>query len=178
MRARAHRLKLIERLIEDKEVASQDQLQDMLRAEGFQVTQATLSRDLHRLKAYRLVNENGNLRYVISNDGLNKSLDAEAKADVARGLLSLAVVGNLAVVRTPANFAPVFAMAFERLALQETIGVIAGDDTVFIAVKEGTDLATLKESIKTKVPELNIKGFKEDSEEGINYDDEEEDNEL
>ncbi|MCL2520812.1 MAG: ArgR family transcriptional regulator [Spirochaetaceae bacterium] len=169
MRARAHRLKLIERLIEDKEVGSQDQLQEMLRIEGFVVTQATLSRDLHRLKAYRVVDEGNNLRYVISQEVV-KPLDAESKSDVARGLLSITLTGNLAVVRTPANFAAVFAMAFERLALNETIGVIAGDDTVFIAVKEGTDIDVLKAAIKAKVPELKIKGFKE-------LDDEEDDDE-
>jgi transcriptional regulator of arginine metabolism len=162
MRVRAHRLKLIERLIEDKEVGSQDQLQEMLKAEGFNVTQATLSRDLHRLKAYRVVDDNNNLRYILPRE-LVKPLDAESKSDVARGCLSMTMTGNLVVVRTPTGFADMFAIAFERLALKETLGVIAGKDTVFIAVKEGTDVDEYKAAIKRKVPELKLNDTKNNS---------------
>lgn len=156
MKARLHRLKLIERLIEDRPVASQEQLQEFLKEEGYSVTQATLSRDLRRLQVWRAVDENGISRYVLPKES-SKPLDNEAKNDIVRGCLSLGFSGNMAVFRTPDGFAPTFAIAFERLALTQTLAVIAGHDTVLAVINENTSQEEYKKAIKEKVPGIKMK---------------------
>ena len=119
-------------IIRGQPVASQEQLSDRLREAGFDVTQATVSRDLEALGAIR-GKRGGQLAYLLPGAVAESSLDRI----LAEWGLSAEIAGNLVVMRTRPGSAHVVAAALDEAALVEIAGTIAGDDTLFIAVRDG-----------------------------------------
>jgi transcriptional regulator of arginine metabolism len=118
----------VARILRDRRVGSQEELLARLAAAGFAATQATLSRDLARLGARRAASPGGGPVY---------ELPEEERRD---GTLSLAGLvravscnGALVVVRTHPGSAPAVARAIDLARLPESLGTIAGDDTIFVA---------------------------------------------
>jgi transcriptional regulator of arginine metabolism len=140
---------MISELLEEHEVSTQQQLQQLLAGLGVDVTQATVSRDLDRLGVMR-VRRHGRLVYALPEDDV--PTDPIAQVVIALGLVrTVEASGNLAVLRTgPANANPV-AIAFDNASLPEIIGTIAGDDTIALVAREphtGHDLIQLIERLK------------------------------
>jgi transcriptional regulator of arginine metabolism len=117
----------VARLIRARRIATQEELLEALRADGFDATQATLSRDLARLGARRVTTASGT-RYELHEEERRDGLGA-----VAGLVASVASNGALVVVRTHPGSAPAVARAIDLAGLPEALGTIAGDDTVFIA---------------------------------------------
>ena len=143
------RQRMISELLEEHEVSTQQQLQQLLAGLGVDVTQATVSRDLDRLGVMR-VRRHGRLVYALPED--EAPTDPIAQVVIALGLVrTMEASGNLAVLRTgPANAHPV-AIAFDNASLPEIIGTIAGDDTIALVAREpstGNDLIQLIERLK------------------------------
>jgi transcriptional regulator of arginine metabolism len=160
VKARIHRLKLIERLIGEKQISSQEQLQGYLEYEGYKVTQATLSRDLRTLQVWRTVDKFGSFRYMLPSDGgIQSNYISESQMDVERGCLSLDFSGSIAVFRSPEGFASSLGLAIEHLGMDEILGVVAGFDTVFVALKESTSHGDFVRVLREKVPNVRIKGY-------------------
>ncbi|NIZ40441.1 ArgR family transcriptional regulator [Entomospira nematocerorum] len=160
MKARIHRLKLIERLIAEKHISSQEQLQNYLEHEGYKVTQATLSRDLRTLQVWRTVDKFGSFRYMLpSEGGVQSSFVNESQMDVERGCLSLDFSGSLAVFRSPEGFASSLGLAIEHLGFDEILGVVAGFDTVFVALREEVRPEDFVLALREKVPNIRVKGY-------------------
>ena len=125
---RKRHLKILE-LISTRAVRTQDELAEVLAAEGWEVTQSSVSRDI---AALRLIKVDGAYRrpasVVIPADPNERR--------IADGVLTAEAAGDaLVVVHTPAGEANRVAVALDRLAWPEVAGTIAGDDTIFIAVK-------------------------------------------
>jgi transcriptional regulator of arginine metabolism len=139
------RQQAIVQLLDEHEVSTQLQLQRLLARHGFEVTQATVSRDLDRLGAMR-VRRHGRLVYAVPEEGAEPA-DPLAAIVIALGLVrTMEASGNLLVLRTgPANAHPV-ALAFDNAGLPEVAGSIAGDDTLALVAREphtGRDLIDL-----------------------------------
>jgi transcriptional regulator of arginine metabolism len=135
---RAARLARISELVADVAVRSQAQLGQLLAAEGFTVTQATLSRDLEELGAVKVRRGRDGTVYAVPEPGApagDPGSDAPA-ARLSRVLSELLVAadasGNLAVLRTPPGGAHLLAGALDRAGLPEVLGTVAGDDTVLV----------------------------------------------
>jgi transcriptional regulator of arginine metabolism len=131
-------------LIRSRPVRSQTELADLLRADGFSVTQATLSRDLEELGAVKVAAAG----YVIPEDGSPPLRPTEqAPARLVRLLRELVTAvdasANLAVLRTPPGAAQFLASALDRSGLPEVVGTIAGDDTVLVVAREPVTGAAL-----------------------------------
>ncbi|HEU4648015.1 MAG TPA: hypothetical protein VFS33_03070 [Gemmatimonadales bacterium] len=128
-RKRRH-LRILE-LISTRPVRTQEELVDILSAEGWEVTQSSVSRDI---AALRLVKVDGAYRRAA------RELPRAASPDelrIAEGVLGLDVAGeHLVIVRTAPGEANRVAVAIDRLAWPEVVGTIAGDDTIFIAVRD------------------------------------------
>jgi len=143
------RQRMIAELLDEHEVSTQQQLQQLLAGLGVDVTQATVSRDLDRLGVMR-VRRHGRLVYALPED--DAPTDPIAQVVIALGLVrTMEASGNLAVLRTgPANAHPV-AIAFDNASLPEITGTIAGDDTIALIAREpstGNDLIQLIERLK------------------------------
>jgi len=117
----------VARLVRGRRIATQEELLEALRTDGFQATQATLSRDLARLGARRVSEPGGGTRYELVEEG-DDGLEA-----VGRLVASINCNGSLVVVRTHPGSAPAVARAIDLAHLPDALGTIAGDDTVFIA---------------------------------------------
>ena len=135
-------------LVSAREVASQAELAALLAAEGVEVTQATLSRDLDELGAVKLRGADGGAaRYVVPDDGSPVRGVTGGTDRLSRLLGELLVSadhsGNLAVLRTPPGGAHYLASALDRAAMAQVVGTIAGDDTVVVVAREPLDGAGL-----------------------------------
>ncbi|HEX3782326.1 MAG TPA: arginine repressor [Pseudonocardiaceae bacterium] len=147
---RAARQARIVELVSSVPVRSQTDLAKMLAAEGVDVTQATLSRDLDELGAVKLRGADGGAPLYVIPDagspirGIQGGTSRLAKL-LAELLVSADGSANLMVLRTPPGAAQFLASAIDRAALHEVVGTIAGDDTVMVIAREpvtGLELAT------------------------------------
>src|SRR5689334_25245221 len=141
-------------ILSSAEVRSQSELAAMLAAEGVEVTQATLSRDLEELGAVKLRGADGGVGvYVVPEDGsplrgVSGGTDRLSRL-LAELLVSADHSGNLAVLRTPPGGAHYLASSLDRAALAEVVGTIAGDDTVLVVAREPLDGAGLAARLRT-----------------------------
>jgi len=130
-------------------VHSQSDLVKLLKKAGFEVTQATASRDLEEIGAVRGRNSDGQSIYVItsSSDGaIAQSMPLPADL-----ILSVEASGNLAVVRTPPGGAQYLASTLDNSGIKSIIGTIAGDDTVLVVSKKATGGADLAKELLSYV---------------------------
>ncbi|MBW8805769.1 MAG: arginine repressor [Catenulisporales bacterium] len=135
----------IAQLLERHSVRSQADLGRLLAEAGLSVTQATLSRDLDELGAVRVRDGAGNLVYAIPAEGGDRTpVAAQAEPVFEQRLhrllgelmVSAEASGNLVVVRTPPGAAQFLASAFDKAAVPEILGSIAGDDTVLLISRD------------------------------------------
>ncbi|MEM9039734.1 MAG: arginine repressor [Actinomycetota bacterium] len=134
----------IERLIGEHEVGSQPELIELLAAEGFEATQATVSRDLDEIGAIKVRVPNGMSVYAIPE----LAPDRLAPTDHLRRVLGewvgeVSCSGNIVVLRTPPGCAHVVASALDRGRIDGMLGTVAGDDTLMCvaAALDGSELA-------------------------------------
>ena len=127
-------------------MSSQAQLVGVLAQEGFEVTQATVSRDLKALGASKVRGTDGSFSYAL---GVNKGEDVDLGRTLAEFAGEISWSGNLVVIKTPPGAAQVVAGAIDRSTLDHVLGTVAGDDTVLV-VADGTGgnrLSTVLERI-------------------------------
>jgi len=138
---KAARLGRITEYIRDELIRSQTELLTRLAADGIEITQATLSRDLEELGAVKLRGVDGGAPvYRIPEDGGPRPMvggTSRLSRLLADLLLSFEGSGNLAVLRTPPGAAQFLASAIDRAGLTEVVGTIAGDDTILVVAREG-----------------------------------------
>ena len=141
---KAARHEAIRRVIRARPVGTQEELGKLLGAEGFHVTQATLSRDLAQLRAIRLAREGGGAVYDLD--------PRESPRDDPRelGELVLAIDDNeaLSVVRTLTGAAPAVASAIDQARRPEILGTLAGDDTIFVTPVRGVSSRKLTGALR------------------------------
>lgn len=151
--SRTARHRRIVELLESRRVRSQSELGRLLAADGLEVTQTTLSRDLDELGAVKIRDGEGDLVYAVPAEGgdltprlapVNGEGGARLSRLAAELLVSADASANLVVLRTPPGAAQFLASAVDRAALPDVIGTIAGDDTVLMIARDpdgGADLA-------------------------------------
>jgi len=134
-------------LIRGRAVRAQTELADLLAAEGVQVTQATLSRDLDELGAVKVRAADGVPAYVIPEDGNAVLRPSEATPARLQRLLrelltGVDASGNVVVLRTPPGAAQFLASALDRSGLADVVGTIAGDDTILVVARDTAPTAS------------------------------------
>ena len=139
MKKKANRLDAIKMIISSKEVGSQEELLQELNREGFELTQATLSRDLKQLKVAKAASMNGKYVYVLPNNIMYKRSTDQSAGEMLRnnGFISLQFSGNIAVIRTRPGYASSMAYDIDNNEFSEILGTIAGDDTIMLVLREG-----------------------------------------
>ncbi|MFL5930352.1 MAG: arginine repressor [Gaiellaceae bacterium] len=132
----------IMRLVRERELSTQAELADALHEAGIDVVQTTVSRDIAQLGLVKVRNAGGRLVYALPGaedlDRLN-----ELASDLRRWALAVTASANLVIVQTPAGFASPLAEAIDRAQLADVAGTIAGDNTIFIAARDGITGAEL-----------------------------------
>jgi transcriptional regulator of arginine metabolism len=134
------------RLVQERDLSTQAELADALRKHGIDTVQATVSRDVAQLGLVKVRNAKGRLVYALPGSADLDRLSELASA-LRRSATSLTAAANLVVIHTPPGSASVLASAIDRAALPEVAGTIAGDDTIFVAPRDGFSAAELAEEL-------------------------------
>lgn len=135
-------------IIAQHEVETQEELVGYLREGGFDVTQATISRDIRELKLYKMSVGKGKQKYIVLQQGDENHMEDKFIRVLKDGFVSMDMAQNILVVRTVSGMAMAVAAAIDSLRFQEIVGSIAGDDTIMIAVRTVEDTEQLMERIR------------------------------
>lgn len=157
MKIKNSRLEALRMIISSQEMGSQEELLQALKQEGYVVTQATLSRDLKQLKVAKAATMRGNYVYVLPNDTMYKRVSTPLRVKEMMqvpGFLSINFSGNLGVIKTRPGYASSIAYNIDNNHIEEIIGTIAGDDTIFIVNKQGVTKEDVIDALREVVPNL------------------------
>jgi transcriptional regulator of arginine metabolism len=138
MKSRYKRQADIRKIIQKGKIHSQDELLAELKAKGYDLTQATLSRDLKELQVAKVAQPGNGYIYTLSEEEKAKTPTIMKPVNfLADGFRDLRFSGNLAVMRTQPGYASSIAAVIDKSETWEILGTIAGDDTILIVLKEG-----------------------------------------
>jgi len=128
------RLRLLKKIISEKQVSDQIQLLNELKNSGIETTQATISRDLQKLNVVKVRAEPGRYRYEILEKASEGDLRDQLRAVFDNFVDEIKATNNLIVIRTAPGNANSVAVIIDRLGVPEILGTIAGDDTILVVV--------------------------------------------
>jgi transcriptional regulator of arginine metabolism len=147
--ARERRQKAISDLIRARPIASQEELTERLASLGFVVTQATVSRDLEQLGAVK-VKRGGVLSYALADQlGASDWSHERLQRILTDWVLAIEAAGALLVIKTPPGSAHLVASAIDNAQAHDVAGTVSGDDTLFVAVRDGFDIKDLLARFRT-----------------------------
>lgn len=138
--------KIVE-LVNKFDIETQEELADRLREEGFQITQATISRDIRDLKLTKVQTDNGRQKYVVMKATENVLRDKYIRI-MKDGFVSMDMAMNILVVKTVSGMAMAVAAAIDQMHWKEIVGSIAGDDTVMCAIRSVEDTIFVMDKIR------------------------------
>lgn len=144
MKTRRH-AKILE-LVQKFEIETQEELSERLIAEGFPVTQATVSRDIRELRLTK-VSRGGKQRYAVLSEG-NTDMSEKYTRVFREGFVSMDMAQNILVIKTVSGMAMAVAAALDHMDCHEIVGSIAGDDTIMCAVRTVEDTVSLMERLR------------------------------
>ena len=130
--------KIIE-LIREYDIETQEELLELLSREGYQTTQATISRDIRELKLTKVPTASGHQKYTILRASAEGGYEKFVRM-LQDGFLAMDSAGNILVIRTYSGMAMAVAAALDHLDIPEMVGCIAGDDTIMCAVRSEDEM--------------------------------------
>lgn len=159
MKNKKNRLQAIIDLIKSQCIGSQEELSQLLVQRGYEVTQATLSRDLKQLRTTKVATDMGNYMYIIpDSDSLRDSMlmrgQSMAHSGQLSGFVSINFSGHCAVIKTRNGYASGLAYDIDMSKTPEILGTIAGADTLFAMLREDV---THEEALKVFARFIPIK---------------------
>ena len=149
---RAERHAAILRLVREQPLSTQTELADALRAEGHEVVQTTVSRDIHELGLIKVRHASGRLVYAFPEDAAG--YDEDLADALTRWALTLEPSANLVVVITPYGYASALAQAVDVARHPHVAGTIAGENTVLLVAREPLTGAELADELR----DMRLKG--------------------
>ena len=157
MKVKNNRLEALRLIISSQQLGSQDELLTALQNEGFKLTQATLSRDLKQLKVAKAASMSGNYVYVLPNETMYKRVNTPntiREMMKVPGFISVNFSGNIGIIKTRPGYASSIAWNIDNSDIPEILGTIAGDDTIFIVIKEGVKHQQVINALSDVVPNM------------------------
>jgi len=137
-------------LISKKEIETQEELAAGLKAMGIDVTQATISRDIKELRLVKVMSKSGKYKYATisqSQEGITDRLNKIFENSV----VSIDSASNLIVIKTIPGAAQICASAIDYMGIDEIVGTIAGDDTVFVAIRRLEQVDSVLQEFKKNI---------------------------
>ncbi len=146
MKKFARQGKILE-IIENIEVETQEELAELLKKSGINVTQATVSRDIKELRLVKVLSKSGKYKYAVmgqNQDGITDRLSRIFK----NSIISMDIAGNILVLKTLPGAAQVCGSAIDSVNSEQIIGSIAGDDTIFVAISDRSKVEDIRDIFK------------------------------
>ncbi|MBQ9189380.1 MAG: arginine repressor [Clostridia bacterium] len=138
MKSKRHAMIL--KLIASENIETQEELARLLALHGFEVTQATVSRDIKELRLIKVQTGEGRYKYATVERAESDMQDRFINL-FSNCVISITSAGNIIVIKTMAGSASVAAEAIDSMKWAEIAGSIAGDNTIFVAVRDGKSIA-------------------------------------
>ncbi len=133
-------------LISKCDIETQEELAERLAKEGYQVTQATISRDIRELKLTKISTNDGRQKYALmQNHGVG--MNEKYLRVLSEGFVSMDMAQSILVVKTVSGMAMAVAVAIDAMHWPEVAGCIAGDDTIMCAIRSSEDTVKVMEKI-------------------------------
>jgi len=152
MKSKTQRLLAIRRLIEKEAVANQDELLSMLKKEGYEVTQATLSRDLKFLEAGKVPDKKKGYIYVLPRGKQQNRESATMGNFPLNGFISIEFARDLAVIKTHPGYAQSISSAIDEMDAYEIMATIAGDDTILLIPRDDIGKEDIRNALALLLP--------------------------
>jgi transcriptional regulator of arginine metabolism len=154
LKERLTRLKTVRKLIKNYRIESQEELLGYLQKEGFEVTQATLSRDLKLLKVGKISDGHSGYVYTLPDEEERRESEQIYIQDFLRGYVSIDYSGNIVVIKTFGGHADAVSNALDALNMDEILGTVAGDNCIFACLREGVTGPRFLKALKLRIPDL------------------------
>ena len=136
----------IKEIIENEVISTQDELVERLISAGFEVTQATVSRDIREMQLTKFQTAAGVLRYKIATDDTQVH-ESKYMRIFSESFVSMEPAENILVIKTVSGMAMAAAAALDNMKLPKIVGSIAGDDTIICVVKSVNDMENVMDNI-------------------------------
>lgn len=128
-------LKILE-LVQTEAIETQEQLLERLCSSGFSVTQATVSRDIKELRLFKRVDRSGRSKYDVENSSSEQATQPERYQSILKdGIRAVDYAGNIVVVKCYTGMAQAVCAAIDAMRIEAVIGSLAGEDTIFLAIR-------------------------------------------
>ena len=142
------RHELILKLIQENEITTQDELLDLLQKNGFQVTQATVSRDIKELQLVKSPTKNGPTKYTVSHHESQNKHARKFYAIFSQSVISVDSAGNMSAIKCYSGTANAAGAAIDSMHMPEVVGTLAGDDTLFVLCRDENAALVFKTQIE------------------------------
>ena len=137
------------RLIASRDIETQEELASELRALGYKVTQATVSRDMRELRLVKKLNDDGSYQYVCPEEPVEApDHSARLRTIFRESVASCATAQNLVIVKTLSGLANAACAAIDSMDVSGMVGSLAGDDTIFLAMTDNAAAERFCEEIR------------------------------
>ncbi|MDY6325290.1 MAG: arginine repressor [Catonella sp.] len=146
---KSERQEKILEIIRENDIATQEELLDVLRLEGYEATQATISRDIRELRLTKIV-DGGIQKYAAPEQDLHDVNERYLRV-LREGYVSVDGAGNILIINTVSGMAMAVAAAIDSIGIPEIAGTIAGDDTIFCAIRDVDKMEYMKNLISSMV---------------------------
>lgn len=124
-------------LIEQHEIETQEELSDLLKKQGYNTTQATVSRDIKELRLIKqLGQDTGKYRYAVAAGEAENTFNTRLRNIFRECVTEIRSAQNMVVIKTLPGLGQAAAMAIDAMRVQEIVGTLGGDDTVFIVMQD------------------------------------------
>lgn len=146
-----YRHKIIKEILHASDVCSQEMLLNILIEKGFELTQATLSRDIKELKIIKVPTEKGGYTYQMSE--IISTIQEEFPLS-SFGFINIEFSGQLAVMKTRPGYAMAIASEIDRRSTEYILGTVAGDDTILLIPRENISREEVIDSLSAFIPNI------------------------
>jgi len=157
MKHKLQRQVAIRKVISEGHIHSQEEILDQLKRLGFDLTQATLSRDLKNLKVAKVPDPSGEYTYILSEAGPPGNKTLQKVNLLADGFKGIDFSGNIGIIKTLPGYANSIASVIDNAGSWGIMGTVAGDDTILIVLREGVSKRELLDSLILIMPALEEK---------------------
>lgn len=140
-------------IIGRENVETQEDLQALLRKEGFEVTQATVSRDIKALRVYKTLSDKGTYRYALPSEPPDNVFSSRLRTIFRESVTHIDSAQNLVIIKTLSGMAPAACAALDAMDAPMVVGTLAGDDTAFIALRSDSAAKGLLEQLRSVLGE-------------------------
>ncbi|MEA5051335.1 MAG: arginine repressor [Oscillospiraceae bacterium] len=143
------RHKAIAELIGTMPIGTQEELLAQLRQRGFDVTQATVSRDIKELRLAKVAVDGGTARYMVHSEGAKSGFTEKFKTIFRESVIKITCAGNLVVIKCYTGLGNAACEALDTMQFEQLVGTIAGDNTIFCATHSAQDAQALAGMLET-----------------------------